>query len=70
MNFHSQLDFIASRRWEKALFTTYALSLTFFEAYLLPQLRKAGCEQIFILADVEGYRGSLMELKSRHVGQE
>lgn len=70
MNSLSQLDFIASRPWERALFTTYALSLTFFETYLLPQLRKAGCEQILILADVDGYRGSLMELKSRHIGQE
>lgn len=70
MNSYSQLDFIAGRRWERALFTTYALSLTFFETYLLPQLRKAGCEQIFIMVDVDGYRGSLMELKSRHVGQE
>lgn len=70
MQTYSQLDIIANRRWERALFSTYALSLTFFETYLLPQLRKAGCEQIVIMADIDGYRGSLMELKSRHVGRE
>lgn len=57
-------------RWDKALFMTYALSLTYFETYVLPKLREAGCEEIWVLADVEGYRGSLMELRARHVGQE
>lgn len=67
----SQLDFIASgRAWERAYFTTFALSLTFFESYLLPPLRKAGCERVTVFVDVSGYRASLMELKSRSVGQE
>ncbi len=70
MKLYSQLEFISERRWEKALFTTYALSLTFFETYLLPALRKAGCEEITILVDVDGYRSTLMEQRSRHVGQE
>ena len=67
----SQLDFISSgRAWDRAYFTTYALSLTFFESYLLPSLRKAGCERVTVFVDVDGYRASLMELKSRSVGQE
>ena len=67
----SQLDFIASgRTWERAYFTTYALSLTFFESYLLPALRKSGCERVTVFVDVDGYRASLMELKSRGVGRE
>lgn len=67
----SQLDFISSgRAWERAYFTTYALSLTFFESYLLPSLRKAGCERVTVFVDVDGYRASLMELKSQSVGQE
>lgn len=70
MNIFSQVELIKKSRWEMALFTTYALSLTFFETYLLPQLRKSRCEKIIILVDVDGYQSSLMELKSRHVGQE
>ena len=67
----SQIDFITGdRSWERAYFTTYALSLTFFESYLLPHLRKAGCERVTVFVDADGYRASLMELKSRAIGQE
>ena len=67
---HSPLEYIANGRWEKALFTSYALSLTYFETYVLPQLRKSGCEMVSVLVDKDGYRASLMEMRSRHVGQE
>ena len=67
----SQVDFISGDRpWKRAFFTTYALSLTFFESYLFPQLRKAGCERVTIFVDSDGYRASLMELRSRAIGQE
>ena len=67
----SQVDFISSgRNWQRAYFTTYALSLTFFESYLLPQLRRAGCERVTVFVDSDGYQASLMELKSRAVGRE
>jgi len=66
---YSPLDFIGEGNWEKALFATYALSLTYFETYVLPKLRQAGCEQVWILVDKDGYRTSLMELRARHVGQ-
>lgn len=66
----SLLDVIRSQKWERALFTTYALSLTFFESYLLPSLRKAGCETVDILVDKDGYRASMMERRSLSVGQE
>ena len=67
----SQVDFISSgRTWQRAYFTTYALSLTFFESYLLPQLRRAGCERVTVFVDSDGYQASLMELKSRAVGRE
>jgi hypothetical protein len=61
---------IASRRWEQALFTTYSLSLTFFESILLRSLRVSGCRDIWIITDAEGYRSSLMERRSSRVGQE
>lgn len=64
------LDVLSSRRIEKALFTTFALSLTFFETYVIPRLRKAGCEEVIVLTDTMGYRSSLMERRCRYVGQE
>ena len=63
-------EIIAEGNWEQALFTTYALSLTFFESVVLRRLRAAGCREIWILADAEGYRASLMERRSSRVGQE
>jgi len=45
------LELLSSRRIERALFTTFALSLTFFETYVIPRLRKAGCEEVIVLAD-------------------
>jgi hypothetical protein len=67
----SQVDVIAVEgRWQRALFTTYALSLAFFESYLLPHLRRTQCAHVTVLADVDGYRSSLMERRSQSVGQE
>lgn len=67
----SQVELIESASsWERAYFTTYALSLTFFESYLLPRLRKAGCEHVTVFVDADGYRASLMERRSRSIGQE
>lgn len=65
----SQSNLIEKGRWERVLFTTYSLSLTYFEAYLLPKFWQAGCQQITILADTEGYRASMMEAQARHVGR-
>lgn len=66
----SQLDVIAQGKWEKALFTTYALSLTYFESYVLPKLQQTGCQHVTILTDIEGYRISTMEARAQHVGQD
>lgn len=66
----SQLHFIENSPWKEALFTTYALSLTYFESYVLPRLREAGCEKVTLLVDIQGYRGSMMELRARHVGKD
>jgi hypothetical protein len=56
--------------WEKALFTTYSLSLTFFESIILRALRKADCREIWVITDAEGYRSCLMERGSIGVGNE
>jgi hypothetical protein len=64
------LDVIESARWQKVLFTTYALSLSFFESIVLRALRQGGCQQTWIIADVNGYKNSLIERKSTAVGQD
>jgi len=63
-------DVLAGQRWEKALFTTYSLSLTFFESIVLRALREVECREIWVAADAEGYRSSLMERGSHGVGYE
>lgn len=62
---------ITTGEWDCALFTTYALSLSFFEAHLLRQgLKKNGCRDIWIVADAEGYAQSLAERQAMGVGQD
>src|SRR5882724_10614337 len=63
-------DVLAGQSWEKALFTTYSLSLTFFESMVLRALREIECREIWVIADAEGYRSSLMERGSYGVGYE
>ncbi len=66
----SVLDVIESGNWKRALFTTYVFSLSFFESILLRKLRQAGCQEIWVVADVHGYKMSLIERRSRAVGHE
>jgi hypothetical protein len=35
--------------WRKVLFTTNTLSLSFFEAFILPSLERVGCADVLIL---------------------
>lgn len=58
------------RPWRQALFTSYALSLTFFDCYVLPKLREVGCTEIWVIVDIVGYTRSLMERRSSGVGQD
>lgn len=66
----SLFDLIESRRWRRALFTSFTLSLTYLESYLLPRLRAQGCGSIDIFVDALGYRDSLIEQRSRHAGRD
>lgn len=63
-------EIIESRRWRRAVFTSFTLSLTYFECYILPRLRARGCSAIDIYVDVMGYRDSLVEQRSRHAGRD
>lgn len=66
----SVLEVIESGKWKRALFTTYVFSLSFFESVLLRKLRQAGCQEIWVIADLHGYRMSLVERRSRAIGHE
>lgn len=65
------LDLVEAHPWNRVTFTTYALSLSFFEAVILDALvRGGGGSQALILADVDGVRGSISEQGARRVGKE
>lgn len=65
----SGLEIMRAGQWRSALFTTYALSLGFFEGAVLPSLQRAGARDITIFSDVEGVAGALSEVGARHVGR-
>jgi hypothetical protein len=56
----SRLELCACSSWQRALFTTYTLSLSLFEAYMLPSLARVGCGDILILVDEDFYLDSLI----------
>jgi HKD family nuclease len=64
------LDVVEGGKWNKALFTTYALSLSFFESILLRALRQVGCQEIWVISDVQGYKASLIERRSHSIGHD
>lgn len=66
----SPLDLVSAHPWERAVFTTYALSLSFFEAVLLDALVRGGGREALILADVEGVRAGLSEQGARRAGRD
>ena len=69
MTSFSALDLIGSHRWTSSLFTTYALSLSFFEAVVLDALVRQGVTQSLILADVKGIAAALSEEGVRSAGR-
>lgn len=68
--FPNPIDIIRERDWEEATFTTFALSLSFFETMVLRELKARGCKSVTILVDAFGYERSLIERQMAHVGQE
>ena len=66
----SIFEVIGSGRWRRATFTTFTLSLTYFECYILPRLRAQGCSQVDIFVDKLGYSDCLVEQRSRYAGRE
>lgn len=64
------LDLISAAPWRRAVFTTYALSLSFFEAVVLDRLVRGGARNALILADPEGIRAGLSEQGARRAGRD
>jgi len=64
------LELISAHPWRRAAFTTYALSLSFFEAVILDALVRGGGREALILADVEGVRAALGEEGARRIGKD
>ena len=48
------LDLVSAHPWRRVAFTTYALSLSFFEAVILDAMVRGGGREALILADVQG----------------
>ena len=64
------LDLISAHPWARAVFTTYALSLSFFEVVLLDALVRGGSREAVILSDVYGVRAALSEQGARRAGKD
>jgi hypothetical protein len=63
-------DLVSAHPWQRVVFTTYALSPSFFEVVILDALvRGDGESQTLILADVQGVRASLSEQGAHRVGK-
>lgn len=66
----NQLSVIEEKKWRQALFTTFTLNLGFFEAYVLPKLHHAHCDDVVVLVDEAFYLESLAESSACRVGRE
>ena len=63
------IDLVSAHPWRKAFFTTYSLSLSFFESVVLDALTRGGARQVMIAADVAGVGAALGEWGARSVGR-
>jgi hypothetical protein len=64
------VDLVSSAPWTRVVFTTYALSLSFFEAVMLDALLRGRARGALILSDLEGVRAALSEEGARRVGRD
>lgn len=65
------IQLITEGTWDHALFSTYSLSLSFYETQIHKLgLARNGCRDIRIVADADGYQLSLSERQSHRVGNE
>ncbi|HRE18962.1 MAG TPA: phospholipase D family protein [Rhodocyclaceae bacterium] len=69
MEARNLVQLIREAKPRTALFTTYTLSLSFFEAVLFPVLRQVGCRSISILVDANQAIVSLAEAHVKYAGR-
>lgn len=62
------ISLIDKARPRRALFTTFTFSISWFEAILVPALRRTGCEQIDVLVDARYARRSTDEASGLYIG--
>lgn len=60
---------LKSETWDRAFFTTYSLSLSFFEAVILEELARKRVPKTTILADIDGVRSTFQEVGATSVGR-
>src|SRR4051812_31258696 len=63
-------DLMAAHPWRRVAFTTYALSLSFYEAVVLDALVRGGSAPALILADAKGVKAALSERGAQRVGKD
>jgi hypothetical protein len=64
------LDLVDALPWRRVAFTTYSLSLAFFEGVILDRLIRGGARHASILSDPEGIRAALQEQGARGAGRD
>lgn len=65
------INLVEAHPWQRVAFTTYALSLSFFEAVILDALvRGGGGSQPVVFADINGVRASMSEQGAQRVGKD
>ena len=64
------VDLVGAAPWDNVFFTTYALSLSFFEVEVLDALVRGGGRGAVIYSDVDGIQYALSERGARLVGRE
>lgn len=64
----SLLSLIQKNQPRRALLTSYTLSVSWFETFALPALRRYGCEQVDLLVDYRKANESTQEAASQYAG--
>lgn len=62
-------DLLRAHSWSRAFFTTYSLSLSFFESVILDSIVRNNTRSVTILADVAGVRGAMEEYGAQAAGR-
>lgn len=64
------LELVIAAPWRRVAFTTYALSLSFFEAVILDAMIRGGARNAIVFTDPSGIKAALSEHGARRVGRE